>query len=319
MPSRSPASAQSSSAGSTTAAAPAAEAEHYRTTFPGVSWQMPEADLGHTTVELGVNGCFNAFRVLEQDVHAFEEFLEASARQINDELARRRAGRAAVERASRCGTRSGWRPSSWAGGATGCRCRCPTGRRATPGRERFRGPGLPPPDGPGVPQRLRLHRRGGRRSTTSTAPTAPSAPTSGAPTPAAARSCSAAPTSPGRIVRRGIPYGPPVRPDQPRRRRAARAARELHVRQPHRPVRGDHVRLGEPRAAGPPRHRHQRSDHRRQPARDEPVRDPDRRRRSHRPHRVPALHHHRRARSTCSAPRSPRCASSPTSESIATR
>lgn len=67
-------------------------AEHYRTTFPGVSWQMPEAQQGSTTVQLGVNGCFNAFRVLEQDVDAFEEFLEASARTIDDELARRRNG-----------------------------------------------------------------------------------------------------------------------------------------------------------------------------------------------------------------------------------
>ena len=45
-----------------------ASAEHYRTSFPGVAWQMPGARDGSQTVELGVNGCFNAFRVLEQDV-----------------------------------------------------------------------------------------------------------------------------------------------------------------------------------------------------------------------------------------------------------
>jgi len=64
-------------------------AEHYRTSFPGVSWQMPHATDGSRTIQLGVNGCFNAFRVLEQDVHGFEQFLEAAARQINQELERR--------------------------------------------------------------------------------------------------------------------------------------------------------------------------------------------------------------------------------------
>ncbi len=65
-------------------------AEHYRTSFPGVAWQMPEATDASGRIEIGVNGCFNAFRVLEQDVHGFEQFLEAAARDINDELARRR-------------------------------------------------------------------------------------------------------------------------------------------------------------------------------------------------------------------------------------
>jgi deferrochelatase/peroxidase EfeB len=65
-------------------------AEHYRTSFPGVAWQMPEATEGFRRIELGVNGCFNAFRVLEQDVHEFEQFLETAADQINEELDRRR-------------------------------------------------------------------------------------------------------------------------------------------------------------------------------------------------------------------------------------
>jgi len=64
--------------------------EHYRTSFPGVAWQMPEANDGAQQIELGVNGCFNAFRVLEQDVHAFEQFLETAAQQVNAELDRRR-------------------------------------------------------------------------------------------------------------------------------------------------------------------------------------------------------------------------------------
>ncbi len=42
----------------------------YETTFPDVLWQMPRPR------ELGINGCFNAFRILEQDVDAFEAFLE---------------------------------------------------------------------------------------------------------------------------------------------------------------------------------------------------------------------------------------------------
>jgi deferrochelatase/peroxidase EfeB len=66
-------------------------AEHYRTSFPGIAWQMPEANDGSRRIELGVNGCFNAFRLLEQDVHAFEEFLKAAAQQINHELRRRRS------------------------------------------------------------------------------------------------------------------------------------------------------------------------------------------------------------------------------------
>jgi deferrochelatase/peroxidase EfeB len=45
----------------------------YKTPFPSVKWQMPEPAL------LGINGCFNAFRVIEQDVDAFENFLRKSA------------------------------------------------------------------------------------------------------------------------------------------------------------------------------------------------------------------------------------------------
>lgn len=44
----------------------------YDSTFPDIKWQMPEPKA------IGVNGCFNAFRVLEQDVDAFEEFLDAT-------------------------------------------------------------------------------------------------------------------------------------------------------------------------------------------------------------------------------------------------
>ncbi len=45
----------------------------YDSTFPNVKWQMP------TPKELGVNGAFNAFRMLEQDVDSFEEFLKQTA------------------------------------------------------------------------------------------------------------------------------------------------------------------------------------------------------------------------------------------------
>jgi deferrochelatase/peroxidase EfeB len=44
----------------------------HKTPFPDVKWQMPAPR------ELGYNGCFNAFRVLEQDVDGFEEFLARS-------------------------------------------------------------------------------------------------------------------------------------------------------------------------------------------------------------------------------------------------
>ncbi|MFT7597903.1 MAG: deferrochelatase/peroxidase EfeB [Acidimicrobiales bacterium] len=46
----------------------------YKTTFPNVTWRKL-AD------PYGLNGCFNAFRVLEQDVHSFETFLDDSAAQ----------------------------------------------------------------------------------------------------------------------------------------------------------------------------------------------------------------------------------------------
>jgi deferrochelatase/peroxidase EfeB len=70
---------------------PDVSAEQYRTSFPGVTWQMPEATDGTQTLQLGVNGCYNAFRVLEQDVAAFERFIEAAAREVNTQLDRRRA------------------------------------------------------------------------------------------------------------------------------------------------------------------------------------------------------------------------------------
>ena len=190
-----------------------AEAERYRTTFPGISWQMPEADLGHTIVELGVNGCFNAFRVLEQDVHGFEEFLENSARQIDDELARRREGeppapdepvwdkeRVAAKLMGRWRNGMPLSLSHWTPGH--------------PGHDRFDGPGLPAPmdpaylndfdyideveelddfDGTHCPLGAHIRRTNPRgsqivqRSANFTRP----------------------------IVRRGMPYGPPYDPDNP--------------------------------------------------------------------------------------------------------
>ncbi|MGA9276970.1 Dyp-type peroxidase [Ilumatobacter sp.] len=48
----------------------------YETTFPDVQWTLPEPS------ELAVNGCFNAFRVLEQDVVGFELFLHESAQRL---------------------------------------------------------------------------------------------------------------------------------------------------------------------------------------------------------------------------------------------
>ena len=192
---------------------PATAGEHYRTTFPGVSWQMPEADLGHRTVELGVNGCFNAFRVLEQDVHAFEEFLETSAEQINAELARRRGGeapepgepvwdkeRVAAKLMGRWRNGEPLSLSHWTPGH--------------PGRDRFLGPGLPDPldpaylndfdyidevadlddfDGTHCPLGAHIRRTNPRGSQI------------------VQRSASF--TRP--IVRRGMPYGPPYDPAHP--------------------------------------------------------------------------------------------------------
>jgi len=45
----------------------------YKTNFEGLTWRVPHP------VELGHNGSFNAFRVLEQDVVGFEEYLTAAA------------------------------------------------------------------------------------------------------------------------------------------------------------------------------------------------------------------------------------------------
>jgi len=47
------------------------------TSFPDVTWDSPQPK------EFSDNGCYNAFRVLRQDVDAFEEFLEATAEQYS--------------------------------------------------------------------------------------------------------------------------------------------------------------------------------------------------------------------------------------------
>ena len=127
---------------------PRAAAEHYRTTFPGVSWQMPEANLGHTTVELGRE------RLLQRVPGA-------------------RAGRARVRGVPR-DQRRARSTKSWTGAATGeppaagepvwdkervaaklmgrWRNGVPLSLShwtpGHPGRERFLGPGLPEPMDP---------------------------------------------------------------------------------------------------------------------------------------------------------------------------
>ena len=45
----------------------------YESSFPGLRWNVPEPS------SLGFNGTFNAFRVLEQDVDAFEDLLRTTA------------------------------------------------------------------------------------------------------------------------------------------------------------------------------------------------------------------------------------------------
>ena len=48
----------------------------YPTNFEGLKWRIPEPE------PLGYNGSFNAFRVLEQDVVGFEEYLTAAATEL---------------------------------------------------------------------------------------------------------------------------------------------------------------------------------------------------------------------------------------------
>jgi deferrochelatase/peroxidase EfeB len=50
----------------------------YETNFEGLKFKVPEPDA------LGLNGSFNAFRVLEQDVAAFETFLTTAAKDLLD-------------------------------------------------------------------------------------------------------------------------------------------------------------------------------------------------------------------------------------------
>jgi deferrochelatase/peroxidase EfeB len=52
----------------------------HETPFPGLRWRVPEPEA------LGRNGAFNAFRVLAQDVVAFEDFLDAMAKKYPDHL-----------------------------------------------------------------------------------------------------------------------------------------------------------------------------------------------------------------------------------------
>ena len=67
--------------------------EEYATPFPDIAWQMPKAYHGTEEVEFGRNGCFNAFRMLRQDVVGFERFLVDTADQINRVLDARYPGR----------------------------------------------------------------------------------------------------------------------------------------------------------------------------------------------------------------------------------
>jgi deferrochelatase/peroxidase EfeB len=48
----------------------------YPTNFEGLTWRIPDPDV------LGRNGTFNAFRVLEQDVVGFEEYLDSTATEL---------------------------------------------------------------------------------------------------------------------------------------------------------------------------------------------------------------------------------------------
>jgi deferrochelatase/peroxidase EfeB len=50
----------------------------YRTAFEELTWSLPDPPV------LGFNGAFNAYRVLEQDVVAFEAFLDRAAGQLMD-------------------------------------------------------------------------------------------------------------------------------------------------------------------------------------------------------------------------------------------
>ncbi len=70
----------------------------YATPFHDAKWQRPKGYRGSLEFELGRNGCFNAFRVLDQRVGEFEDFLETSAHKINAELeVRRTKGRIAAD------------------------------------------------------------------------------------------------------------------------------------------------------------------------------------------------------------------------------
>ena len=223
--------------------------EHYRTSFPGVAWQMPEADDGAQRIELGVNGCFNVFRVLEQDVHAFEQFLETAAQQVNAELDRRRKvggapGPAGIvwdkERVA-AKLMGRWRNgvplslSHWTKGGASA---------AT-----FPGPGLPPAmdqadlndfdypdDVADLDDFLGVHCPMGshiRRAN---------------PRGARIVQRSAELHAPARAARHAV--RPAVRSRPTRRRAPAGPARQLHVREPHRPVRSRDVRLDQPRPPG---------------------------------------------------------------------
>ncbi len=48
----------------------------HETSFEGLFWRVPQPD------PLGLNGCFNAFRILAQDVAAFETYLDQAAEEL---------------------------------------------------------------------------------------------------------------------------------------------------------------------------------------------------------------------------------------------
>ena len=49
---------------------------HEKTEYEDVVWDVPKPDV------LGINGCYNAFRILEQDVQSFEAFLDEKATEL---------------------------------------------------------------------------------------------------------------------------------------------------------------------------------------------------------------------------------------------
>ena len=205
----------------------------YKTPVENLRWEVPQPDV------LGLDGSFNAFRVLEQRVEEFESFLTDSADVI---LANPLADEVLPP-----GVEATWDPPVTRHEAMRELVAAKILGRWRNGVPLMLSPTTPTPNPPVGIEQLNDYGYGDDPDGT----TCPIGSHMRRCNPRDARIVQRKTNHARRIIRRGIPYGEPFDPQHPDGEET-RPARPVHLRQPDRAVRGDPVRLDEPRPAGPP-------------------------------------------------------------------